>query len=106
MSITIDRETGQLLKKRRVDLRFTHRDVAQKIGMSTGWMSQLENGKAPVKKASFMLLCECLEIDMKDILENKTITKTKDSESVTKEEVDMVLYFVHGLRLLKAWWGQ
>lgn len=60
-------EIGVLVKKRRLELAMTHEDLAAKCKIHSNTVSNIENGKFWVNTKIFVLICEALELDFKNI---------------------------------------
>ena len=61
---------GSLLRQRRKEKGFTLRDVAEKAGVSEGFLSQVENNVKAPSVPSLVRVCEALEAEMGPLFED------------------------------------
>ena len=55
---------GQQIKKRRLELDLTARELARRTGLSASFISQLERGKTKVSLESLRLIAEQLDVSI------------------------------------------
>lgn len=65
-------EIGQRIKKRRLELDITARELARRTSLSASFISQLERGKSKISLESLRLIAEHLDISMLAFLEEDT----------------------------------
>lgn len=66
----IDMVTYNLnIKKERVKKRLTQKELAQKIGVSRSYLSDLENCKFDIKLSLLIKITEILEVGLNDLIE-------------------------------------
>jgi len=63
-------EIGVLVKKRRIELNLTHEDLAAKCKIHSNTVSNIENGKFWVNMVKFVLICDALELDIKNVFKS------------------------------------
>ena len=86
---------GQRIMVRRKSLRMTQEELAEKLGVSTQMISNLELGKKAIRPDNLARVCEVLELSADFVL---TGTKTKTAVDIvadkliqlTAEELQMV----------------
>ena len=59
---------GTLLRRRRKELKLTLRAVAEKAGLSEGFMSQVENSVKSPSVETLMTICRALDIEAGEVL--------------------------------------
>ena len=65
-------EIGLRIKKRRLELDITGRELARRTGLSASFISQLERGKSKTSLESLRLIAEQLDVSMLAFLEEDT----------------------------------
>ncbi|MCR5082923.1 MAG: helix-turn-helix domain-containing protein [Parasporobacterium sp.] len=55
---------GQIIKERRKELGYTQKDVYEASGISTSFISDLENGKATIELGKAIFLANLLGVDI------------------------------------------
>ena len=73
---------GDRLRRRRKDLGLTLRDVAERAGLSVGFISQIERGIAMPSLSSLVSVARVLDVPVSDFLEppNGTLPMTRHAE--------------------------
>ena len=89
------KEMGQRIMARRRSLRMTQEELAEKLGVSTQMISNLELGKKAIRPENLVRVCDVLELSADFVL---TGTNTKSAVDIvadkliqlTEEELHMV----------------
>lgn len=91
---------GNRIKKRRKALHLTQMDIKEKTGISSGNMSEIEQGNRLPAAATLVLLSEILECSIDYLLTGKTPEqenlKKLLAEPVTEEDISF-LKLLHGM---------
>lgn len=91
---------GNRIKKRRKDLHLTQMEIKEKTGISSGNMSEIEQGNRLPAAATLVLLSEILECSIDYLLTGKTPEqenlKKLLNEPVTEEDISF-LRLLHGM---------
>lgn len=89
------KEMGQRIMTRRKSLRMTQEELAEKLGVSTQMISNLELGKKAIRPENLAKVCSALELSA-DFILTGTSTKTavdaiaEKLVQLTGEELQMV----------------
>ena len=89
------KEMGQRIMVRRKSLRMTQEELAEKLGVSTQMISNLELGKKAIRPENLVKVCSVLELSA-DLILTGTNTKTAVDAvaekliQLTAEELQMV----------------
>lgn len=88
---------GQRIKDRRKELHITQAQIKEATGISTGNLSEIENGHILPSSAALMSLSNILECSVDYLLfgESRFSEKSKIS-NIEKKDIDMLVSF-HGL---------
>lgn len=86
---------GQRIMVRRKSLRMTQEELAERLGVSTQMISNLELGKKAIRPENLAKVCEVLELSADFVLTGTTAKKEVDAVAekliqLTKEELQMV----------------
>ena len=93
------KEMGQRIMLRRKSLRMTQEELAEKLGVSTQMISNLELGKKAIRPENLAKVCTVLELSA-DFILTGTDTKTAvDAVAeklilLTAEELQMIRYLI------------
>lgn len=71
-------ELGAFLKEKRVEAGFSCQSLANVIGVSKGFISQVENGKSGMDERTAIRIATVLNIDAVDIVESLSIAEESD----------------------------
>ena len=81
------KETGQRILVRRTALRMTQEEMAEKLGVSTQMISNLELGKKAIRPENLAKVCELLGLSADFVL---TGTNTKTAVDAVAEKVNKI----------------
>ena len=86
---------GQRIMVRRKSLRMTQEELAEKLGVSTQMISNLELGKKAIRPDNLAKVCEVLELSADFVLTGSNTKTTVDAVAekllqLTAEELQMV----------------
>jgi transcriptional regulator with XRE-family HTH domain len=86
---------GQRIMVRRKSLHMTQEELAEKLGVSTQMISNLELGKKAIRPDNLAKVCEVLELSADFVLTGSNTKSAVDSVAeklvqLTAEELDMV----------------
>ncbi|MBQ9949386.1 MAG: helix-turn-helix transcriptional regulator [Clostridia bacterium] len=86
---------GQRIMVRRKSLRMTQEELAEKLGVSTQMISNLELGKKAIRPDNLARVCEVLELSADFVLTGSNTKSAVDAISeklvqLTAEELQMV----------------
>ena len=89
------KEMGQRIMVRRKSLRMTQEELAEKLGVSTQMISNLELGKKAIRPENLAKVCTVLELSADFILTGTNIKTAVDTVAekliqLTAEELQMV----------------
>lgn len=89
------KEMGQRIMVRRKSLRMTQEELAEKLGVSTQMISNLELGKKAIRPENLAKVCSVLELSADFILTGTTTKTAVDAVAekliqLTAEELQMV----------------
>ena len=89
------KEMGQRIMVRRKSLRMTQEELAEKLGVSTQMISNLELGKKAIRPENLAKVCTVLELSADFILTGTNTKTAVDSVAekliqLTAEELQMV----------------
>lgn len=70
---------GDILKNRRNELGLSLAKLRDLTGLSKSTLSDIENGKSNPKIATLEKICDALNIEIKDVLENEQIQKNENT---------------------------
>lgn len=70
---------GDILKNRRNELGLSLAKLRDLTGLSKSTLSDIENGKSNPKIATLEKICDALDIEIKDVLENEQIQKKENT---------------------------
>ena len=89
------KEMGQRIMVRRKSLRMTQEDLAEKLGVSTQMISNLELGKKAIRPENLAKVCSVLELSADFILTGTNTKTAVDAVAekliqLTAEELQMV----------------
>lgn len=76
------KDMGQRIMVRRKFMRMTQEELAEKLGVSTQMISNLELGKKAIRPENLAKVCEALELSADFIL---TVTNTKTAVDAVAE---------------------
>lgn len=95
----IDTETiGKIIKKLRVDKNLTQETLAEKIDISTNYLSKVERGLSRLNIEAFLKMAEVLSFSLKDFgIENTQPSANQDRQKLMERvlavpEKDAALY--------------
>ncbi|NHZ71708.1 MAG: helix-turn-helix domain-containing protein [Aquificales bacterium] len=77
---------GLQIKKRRLEMDMTARELARRTGLSASFISQLERGKTKVSLESLRLIAENLDVSILHFLSEDPTTSTQTIESSSGTE--------------------
>ena len=78
------KDMGQRIMVRRKTLRMTQEELAEKLGVSTQMISNLELGKKAIRPENLVRVCDALELSADFVL---TGTNTKTAVDVIAEKL-------------------
>ena len=78
--------TGRQIKKRRLELDISARELARRTGLSASFISQLERGKTKVSLESLRLIAEQLDVSIMYFLSDEPTASTQAVESAASTE--------------------
>ncbi|MBQ4102734.1 MAG: helix-turn-helix transcriptional regulator [Oscillospiraceae bacterium] len=89
------KEMGQRIMMRRKSLRMTQEELAEKLGVSTQMISNLELGKKAIRPENLVKVCDALELSADFVLTGSNTQTAVDATAkkliqLTKEELQMV----------------
>ena len=89
------KEMGQRIMMRRKSLRMTQEELAEKLGVSTQMISNLELGKKAIRPENLAKVCDVLELSADFVLTGSNTQTAVDATAkkliqLTKEELQMV----------------
>ena len=89
------KDMGQRIMVRRKSLRMTHEELAEKLGVSTQMISNLELGKKAIRPENLAKVCSILELSADFILTGTNTKTAVDAVAekliqLTAEELQMV----------------
>jgi len=61
------------IKAKRIALGYSQNYVADKLGISQNMYSKLELGKTPITACKFLLICYLLDINARELLQDKSL---------------------------------
>ncbi len=107
-------EISSRLKQIRTQLGFTPKQIFEKTGISTGNLSELENGKYPPSAKTLVLLSELYGVSIDWILQgtrcHNTATPSPDMAAITMPNAEIMGFFqkiatewLQGDRDLQGW---
>ncbi len=82
---------GCRIKTRRKELKLTQTDIKQSVGISSGNMSDMENGKVLPTAWNLLRLSEVLKCSIDWILTGKSLTEETDCFSLQRESENQLL---------------
>lgn len=93
------KEMGQRILARRRALKLTQEELADKLGVSTQMISNLELGKKAIRPENLVKLCEVLDLSADFILTGDAANNTMDALSeklagLSPEELQILLNLV------------
>jgi transcriptional regulator with XRE-family HTH domain len=77
---------GKMIKDLRTDKNFTLKDMSEKTGLSTGFLSQLERGITSVAIDSLEKIASILEVDLLYFFQAQKTVETKKNNIVRKHQ--------------------
>ncbi len=77
---------GQQIKKRRLELDLTARELARRTGLSASFISQLERGKTKVSLESLRLIAEQLDVSIMYFLPDEPAASMPADQSAVSTE--------------------
>ena len=77
---------GERIRARRTELGWTQEQLSTKVGISKGFLSDLENGKRKVSAVNLMGIAQVLNLSL-DFLMKGSGTPSVSNESETQPEV-------------------
>lgn len=89
------KDMGQRIMNRRKSLRMTQEELAEKLGVSTQMISNLELGKKAIRPENLAKVCEVLELSADFVLTGANTHTAIDTVAeklvqLTKEELQIV----------------
>lgn len=89
------KEMGQRIMIRRKSLRMTQEELAEKLGVSTQMISNLELGKKAIRPENLIKVCSVLELSADFILNGTSAKSAVDSVAekliqLTAEELQII----------------
>lgn len=89
------KEMGQRIMIRRKALRMTQEELAERLGVSTQMISNLELGKKAIRPENLVRVCEVLELSANFVLTGSNTKTAVDAVAekltqLTAEELQMV----------------
>jgi len=92
---TFLRDMGQRIMVRRKSLRMTQEELAEKLGVSTQMISNLELGKKAIRPENLARVCEVLDLSVDFVLTGTNTKTAVDTVAdkltqLTAEELQMV----------------
>ena len=95
---------GAKIKESRLKMKLTQEKLAEKIDVSTSFLSRLENGSAVAGFETYCLICNALNITL-DYLTADVILPTKKRQSekefeavienMNQDQIDYILNLIH-----------
>ena len=77
---------GSRIQQKRVGNGLTQEKVSEEIGITSVYLSKIENGHARPRLDLYFSICECIGCDLVDILCN---TSTREKEYQSEKVVDL-----------------
>ena len=73
---------GKRLQETRIQSKISQKEMAEKLGISTSYIQQLENGKVNAEFEKFVRVCDFLNISVYEVLneKNENIIRYMDKE--------------------------
>ena len=95
MEVLMDNMIGQRIKARRKELHITQTQIKEATGISTGNLSEIENGHILPSSAALINLSKILECSVDYILfgESRNLENSKISNMRNYIEDDLIRYF-------------
>jgi len=85
---------GQRIKERRKQLKITQTDIKKATGISTGNLSQIENGKILPSSTALILLSQVLKCSTDYILFGNSATKNNlEISNIQDQETQLISYY-------------
>ncbi len=89
------KDMGQRIMVRRKSMRMTQEELAEKLGVSTQMISNLELGKKAIRPENLAKVCETLELSADFVLTGTSTKTAVDTVAeklipLTKEELQLV----------------
>lgn len=75
-----NKEIGKMIREWRVKRNISIDEMAAMTFMSTSYITQLENGVNGITLSKFITICNALEINLKEILEDYLYTKQSNED--------------------------
>ncbi len=76
---------GKIIKKLRTEKNLTQEELAEKIDISTNYLSKVERGLSRLNTESFLKMAEILSFSLEDFgISNKNYQLNKDKEEILK----------------------
>ena len=88
---------GQRIKERRKELNLTQLDIKSKVGISSGNLSDIENGNRLPAASTLLQLAKALECSVDYILTGAPLISEKYNSSVIGESEQELLTIFHSL---------
>lgn len=99
------KEMGERIYNRRKALKLTQDELAEKIGVSTQMISNLELGKKAIRPENLAKICRALDISADYILRGSTVALSENSASqgvVNRISEKLVRLSPEELRLIES----
>ena len=77
-----NREIGKMIREWRLKRNISIDEMSAMTFMSTSYITQLENGVNGITLSKFIIICNALEIELKEILEMYLYTKKLSNEDI------------------------
>lgn len=94
----------QRLVELRIEKGVSARDMSLSIGLSQGYINNIENGANYPSMASFFYICDYLGVTPKEFFDTETVNPTKAKElyeiarGLSDEQLDNLIAIAKGLR--------
>lgn len=75
MTSTIDQRVGHRIRVRRVDLTLSQEDLAEALGISQGYLSNLERGQRSLDVKLLERIAQALKCSMAELLDEERKTR-------------------------------
>ena len=82
----LNKEIGEKLRKKRLERKISAVELAQYTNTSSSYINEIEKGKYNISLLRFILLCNSLEINIAEFLDEFIFTHSK-SEDVLYEKL-------------------
>ena len=96
---------GKRLQETRIQNKISQKEMAEKLGISTSYIHQLENGKVNAEFEKFVRVCDFLNVSVYEVLneKNENIMRYMDKELyelIIKCSIEKQKFIYHMVKLL------